>query len=138
MQVEYKINKDISVELFIDLLKRTSLGVRRPVDDAECMQGMISNSNLIVTAWIGNELIGISRCVTDFHFCCYLSDLAVDSAYQKMGIGKQLQMKTQEQLGPKCKLILLAAPAAKLYYEHIGFTHDERCWVLDRVQTIKT
>lgn len=136
MRVEYKINEEISAEQFTDLLKRSSLGERRPVDDAECIQGMISNSNLIITAWVGNNLVGISRCVTDFHFCCYLSDLAVDSAYQKTGIGKQLQIKTQEQLGSKCTLILLAAPAAKLYYEHIGFTHNERCWVLSRDEKI--
>jgi len=136
MRVEYKINEEISAEQFTDLLKRSSLGERRPVDDAECIQGMISNSNLIITAWVGNNLVGISRCVTDFHFCCYLSDLAVDSAYQKTGIGKQLQIKTQAQLGAKCTLILLAAPAAKLYYEHIGFTHNERCWVLSRDEKI--
>ena len=88
------------------------------------MQGMISNSNLGITAWIENNLVGISRCVTDFHFCCYLSDLAVDSSYQKDGIGRQLQIKTQEQLGPKCVLILLAAPAANSYYEHVGYTNN--------------
>ena len=136
MQVEYKINEDISVEQFVDLLKRTTLGERRPIDDNECMQGMISNSNLVITAWVGSDLVGISRSVTDFHFCCYLSDLAVDSAFQKMGIGKQLQIKTQAQLGPKCKILLLAAPAAKLYYEHIGFTYNERCWTLSREQDI--
>jgi len=136
MQVEYKVNENISVDQFIDLLNRSSLGERRPVEDVECMQGMISNSNLVITAWVGSDLVGISRSVTDFHFCCYLSDLAVDSAFQKMGIGKQLQIKTQAQLGPKCKILLLAAPAAKLYYEHIGFTHNERCWTLSREQDI--
>ena len=136
MQVEYKINEKISVDQFTDLLKRSTLGERRPVDDMECIRGMLNNSNLVVSAWIEGVLVGISRCVTDFHFCCYLSDLAVDSEYQKNGIGKQLQIKTQEQLGPKCKLILLAAPAASLYYKHIGFTHNERCWALSRDEQI--
>jgi ribosomal protein S18 acetylase RimI-like enzyme len=136
MDVEYRVDEDISAEQFTDLLKRSTLGARRPVEDAECMQGMISNSNLVITAWVGNILVGISRCVTDFHYCCYLSDLAVDSEYQKGGIGKNLQIKTQEQLGPKCKLILLSAPAANSYYEHIGFTRNERCWVLDRNEKI--
>jgi GNAT superfamily N-acetyltransferase len=136
MEVEYKIDENISVAQFTGLLKRSTLGDRRPVEDVECMQGMISNSNLIITAWVGNILVGISRCVTDFHFCCYLSDLAVDSKYQKDGIGKNLQIKTQEQLGPKCMLILLAAPAANSYYKHIGFTHNERCWILNRNEQI--
>ena len=136
MKVEYKINKEISSVQFTDLLNRSTLGERRPVDDADCMQGMISNSNLIISAWIGKNLVGIARCVTDFHYCCYLSDLAVDSAYQKYGIGKHLQTKTQEQLGPQCKLILIAAPAANSYYGHIGYTNNERCWVLNRNEQI--
>lgn len=131
MTINYKINQTITAKQFNDLLIRSTLGERRPVDDAECIKGMIENSNLVITAWSGSKLVGISRCVTDFHFCCYLSDLAVDANYQKQGIGKQLQMKTQAQLGPKCMLILLAAPAANAYYEHIGFTHNERCWVLN-------
>ena len=136
MEIKYKINKPITAEQFIDLLNRSTLGERRPVDDKQCIQGMIENSNLIVTAWNEDKLIGIARCVTDFHYCCYLSDLAVDSDHQKDGVGKQLQIKTQKQLGPKCKLILIAAPDANSYYQHIGFTNNERCWVLNRDESI--
>ena len=96
------------------------------------MEGMIANSNLIVSAWEGGKPVGIARSVTDFHYACYLSDLAVDKNYQKSGIGKRLQMLTQERLGPRCKLILIAAPAADSYYGHIGYTRNERCWVLAR------
>ncbi len=45
----------------------------------------------------------------DFHFACYLSDLAVDENYQRMGIGIELQRLTQQELGPNCMLILIAA-----------------------------
>ncbi|WP_317929392.1 GNAT family N-acetyltransferase [Halioxenophilus sp. WMMB6] len=96
-----------------------------------CLAGMLANSNLIVSAWRGDELVGIARSVTDFHYACYLSDLAVDQRLQKLGIGRQLQKLTQQQLGPKCKLILIAAPAADAYYGHLGFTRNERCWVLN-------
>lgn len=75
--------------------------------------------------------------MTDFHYACYLSDLAVHANYQKTGIGKQLQILTQQQLGPRCKLILVAAPDASNYYRHIGYKHNERCWVLDRDRGIK-
>ncbi len=116
----------------------SSLGERRPVDDYECIKGMISNSNMMVSAWQNNKLIGIARSITDFHYACYLSDLAVDKEYQKVGVGKKLQALTQEQLGSKCKLILIAAPSANSYYEHIGFSNNERCWVLERDQIISS
>lgn len=138
MSIEYKINEPISVDQFIDLLNRSTLGKRRPVDDRACMQGMIANGNLTVTAWHGDNLVGIARSVTDFHYACYLSDLAVAESHQKCGIGKRLQSLTQAQLGPRCKLILIAAPAANTYYGHIGFTHNDRCWILERDARIKS
>jgi len=138
MSIEYKINEKISTDDFIELLKNSTLGERRPVNDRSCMEGMISNSNLTVSAWENNSLVGISRCVTDFYYACYLSDLAVSKTHQKMGIGKELQRLTQNQLGPKCSLILIAAPAANTYYEHIGFKNNERCWILERDSSISS
>jgi GNAT superfamily N-acetyltransferase len=132
MTIDYQVNFPLSTEQFIEILKASTLAERRPVDDLDCMAGMIKNSNLTVTAWDSSKLVGIARCVTDFHYACYLSDLAVAESHQKQGIGKHLQHLTQQQLGPLCKLILLAAPAARRYYGHIGFTHNEHCWILDR------
>ena len=138
MSIEYKVNIPVTTDQFIDLLRESSLGERRPIEDRECMEGMVKNSNLMVTAWDGKKLIGIARSLTDFHYACYLSDLAVHKKYQRNGVGKNLQKVTQEQLGQKCHLILLAAPAAKSYYEHIGFTSNKRCWVLERSQSISS
>jgi ribosomal protein S18 acetylase RimI-like enzyme len=138
MSIEYKINAPVSTDQFIGLLRKSTLGERRPIDDRECMEGMVKNSNLMVTAWHDEALIGIARSMTDFHYACYLSDLAVHMRYQRKGIGKRLQVRTQEQLGPRCRLILVAAPAANAYYEHIGFTNNQRCWVLDRDKKISS
>lgn len=136
MNIEYKINEPITTDQFIALLESSSLGERRPIEDRECMEGMISNSNLIVSAWDAGQLVGIARSMTDFHYACYLSDIAVSETHQRKGIGKQLQILTQKQLGPKCKLILIAAPAANPYYEQIGFNNNPRCWVLERDSNI--
>ena len=138
MNIEYKINEPITTDQFVALLKSSTLSERRPIEDLKCMEGMISNSSLVVSAWHNNELIGIARSVTDFHYACYLSDLAVSLEYQQSGIGKRLQVLTQEQVGPKCKLILIAAPAANEYYEHIGFKNNPRCWVLEPGSSIRS
>ena len=131
-RIEYKVNGLITTDQFVELLKKSNLGERRPMTNRACLSGMLANSNLMVSAWENEELIGIARSVTDFHSACYLSDLAVSEQYQGLGIGKQLQTMTQKQLGPECKLILLAGPSANSYYEHIGFSQDNRCWVLER------
>ena len=137
MNFEYKINAPISAAQFVDVLKRSGLGVRRTSDYLACIDGVVSNSNLIVTAWAGDQLIGVARSVTDFHYACYLSDLVVCRSHQKLGVGKQLQMLTQKELGPRCKLILIAAPAANEYYGQIGYINNPRCWVLERVSLIR-
>ena len=138
MKIEYKVNAPVSADQFIELLRDSTLAGRRPVEDRVCMAGMVNNSNLMVSAWDGERLVGIARSMTDFHYACYLSDLAVHAQYQKRGVGRKLQSLTQQQLGPKCKLILVAAPDANSYYEHIGFTNNPRCWVLDREQILKS
>ncbi|WP_432800389.1 GNAT family N-acetyltransferase [Poriferisphaera sp. WC338] len=129
--IEYEVNKTITAEQYVDLLKRSTLGERRPIDDMACIEGMVRHSNLFVSAWEDGKLIGASRSMTDFHYACYLSDLAVDQSYQRRGIGKRLQQLTQDQLGPQCSLILLAAPKAKDYYAGIGYARHERCWILE-------
>lgn len=138
MSIKYRINETITVQQFYDLLVNSTLGERRPIDDLECLDGMISNSNLTVSAWDSDKLVGLARSMTDFNYACYLSDLAVDQSYQNRGIGKQLQALTQEQLNHRCKLILISAPAANGYYDKVGFTNNPRCWVLERDSEIYT
>ena len=90
---------------------------------------MLQHANLLATAWDGPQLIGVARGLTDFSYCCYLSDLAVDKTYQHRGIGRELVEIVRQQIKPACKIILLAAPAATEYYAKIGFTSHPSAWV---------
>lgn len=127
--IVYKLNDQISVDEFIDILDRSTLGLRRPVNDKISMAKMLANANLIVSARFNNQLIGICRSISDFSFCTYLSDLAVDVNFQKQGIGKELIRLTKEASG-ESTLILLAAPNAKEYYVKIGMLRFEDCFLL--------
>lgn len=128
--MQYETNRTITAEQFIDLLERSTLGERRPIDDPDAIEDMLRHANLLVTAWDGRQLIGVARSVTDFSYCCYLSDLAVDQALQRQGIGRELIRNTRQQLGPRCTLILLSAPAATEYYPRLGFTRHQSAWIL--------
>ncbi len=115
---------------FIDLLVRSTLGERRPIDQPERIQKMCQTANLIITARDeSGRLIGVARSISDFAYCTYLSDLAVDQAIQQQGIGKTLVEKTKAA-APKAKLILLAAPAAVDYYPRIGMQAFAHCFTL--------
>lgn len=131
IELEYAVEPDLSADEFIGVLSASTLAERRPVDDRECVAGMLEHADLIVTARAGGVVVGVARSVTDFHYCCYLSDLAVDERYQKRGIGKRLIDETQSRLGPQCNLILLSAPAAVEYYPRIGFEKHPQAWILE-------
>jgi predicted N-acetyltransferase YhbS len=130
--IEYRNDALITAKQAIDLYKRSTLGERRPIHNVQTFEAMLKNANLTVTAWDGAKLVGISRSLTDFSYVAYLADLAVDEQYQRSGIGKQLIEETKALLGPECMIVLLAAPKANDYYEHIGFEHNPRAWTLKK------
>ena len=136
MNVDYAIETypELSVEAFIDVLRRLTLGERRPIDDPETIRGMLAHADVIVTARADGRLIGISRAITDFSYCTYLSDLAVDEAYQRRGIGRELIRRTHDAAGRQTHLILLAAPKARGYYPHIGMISHDSCWMIPGVR----
>jgi predicted N-acetyltransferase YhbS len=130
MNVTFEIGRLVSDGEFVDLLRRSTLAERRPVDDLKCIRAMLEHADLLCTAWDGAKLVGVARSVTDFEYCCYLSDLAVDENYQKQGIGRELIRLTQSKLGPKAKLILLSAPKAEGYYPKLGFEQHRSAWII--------
>ena len=130
--IQYRNDVRITAKDFVDVLKRSTLAARRPVDDVEKIQLMLDHGNVLITAWQDDLLIGVSRALTDFSFCCYLSDLAVDESFQKQGIGNQLIDETHKAAGLQTMLILLAAPAAVDYYPKIGMEKFTDCFVIRR------
>lgn len=133
MSIRYAIEPGLGVDEFADVLLRSTLAERRPLDQPDLMEGMLRHADLIVTARdAAGLLVGISRAISDFSFCTYLSDLAVDQAFKGAGIGRELIKRTHEAAGLHTQLILLAAPKARSYYPHIGMKPHDSCWILDR------
>ncbi len=130
MGIEYRSGKDVTAEQVAGVFRES--GIRRPVDDLERIARMIDNADVIVTAWDGDYLAGIARAVTDFSYCCYLSDLAVDRAHQNSGIGRELIALVRNMLGDDVALILLSAPNAMEYYPKVGFAKADNAFIIPR------
>jgi ribosomal protein S18 acetylase RimI-like enzyme len=127
--ISYAVENDLGVEEFIDVLKRSTLAERRPVAELGRIGKMLSHANLIVAARNDDGLlIGVSRCLTDFAFCCFCSDLAVDAAYQGQGIGERLLDISAAEAGEHAHFILLSAPKAIGFYEKIGMVRHPACF----------
>ena len=128
--ITYEIAKNFDIEKIIEVFE--SSGIVRPTKEKERIKSMFENANLIYFAYDNGELIGLTRCVTDFSYCCYLSDLAVKKDYQKQGIGKMLIEKVRERIGEKVALILLSANSAMDYYPKINFEKADNTFIIKR------
>lgn len=117
--IDFRTGNDLDLDTVIALYRASTLGERRPVDDRGRMAQMLAQANLVISAWHGERLVGIARSLSDFCFCTYLSDLAVDVAYQRQGIGRELLERTRRASGG-ATVFLFAAPAAVDYYPRIG------------------
>ena len=130
--IDLRWGNDIAVEKVIDLFRAS--GIRRPVDDADRIGKMVANANLVVSAWDGDRLVGIARALTDFSYCCYLSDLGVDRDYQHQGLGKKMINMIRDRLGDTVTLLLLSAPESMEYYPKVGFDRVENGWIIRRMR----
>lgn len=130
--VDYAVESALAAEEFVDVLERSGLAARRPVGEPERIQRMLRHANLIVTARDAGRLIGVARSLADFAFCCYLSDLAVDRAWQGRGVGRALIDKTRAAAGPDSMVLLLSAPGAMTYYPHIGMPKADNAFLYPR------
>lgn len=130
--VVYAVEPQLTAAEFQDVLMRSTLAERRPAGDLDRLDKMLRQADIVVTARADGRLIGIARSLTDFSYCCYLSDLCVDAAFQRRGIGQALIERTRTEAGEGCMVLLLAAPAAADYYPHIGMHHMPRAWMFDR------
>ncbi len=133
MAILYAIEPELSAVEFQAVLIASTLAERRPAQDLRRLEKMLRAADIIVTARDGGHLVGIARAITDFAYCCYLSDLAVDVDYQRQGIGKRLIAETRQTAGEIATLILVAAPAAASYYPKIGMQKLDSAWAIPRI-----
>jgi predicted N-acetyltransferase YhbS len=132
MSIVYALEPGLTAAEFRALLVASTLAERRPVDEPARLETMLRNADVIVTARDGARLVGVSRAITDFAYCCYLSDLAVDATYQNQGIGRRLLAETRSAAGEAAMLMLIAAPAAEGYYPKVGMQPVKSCWLIPR------
>ena len=128
--IAYCESPEISAQELAELFR--SSGIRRPVEDLPRLEKMLKHSNLVVGAYAGNRLVGIARALTDFSYCCYLSDLAVLKDYQRRGIGRELIAQVRARIGEQTMLLLLSAPEAMEYYPQVGFEAVSNGWTIKR------
>ncbi|AWN40926.1 GNAT family N-acetyltransferase [Methylobacterium durans] len=132
--IAYGVEPALSAAEFRRVLAASGLAARRPGDEPRLAR-MLAGANLIVTARAlvpERNLVGVARVITDFAWCAYVSDLAVDRAVQGRGIGRRLLEIVRERTGPEVAVMLAAAPGADAFYERIGMPRLAGAFRFDR------
>jgi len=132
MEITYRLDIIPDTDQIIDVYN--SSGINRPTTDKDRIKKMYDNSNLVATAWDNDKLVGVSRSLTDFCYCCYLSDLAIRQEYKSKGIGKRLIELTKDKIGDQTMLLLLSAQTAMEYYPKVGFQKVENGFIIKRTK----
>jgi N-acetylglutamate synthase-like GNAT family acetyltransferase len=130
--IEYQHNLPLDPADVIRVFE--SSGITRPTKDVVRIARMFASSNLVISAWSDGILVGVCRALTDYSYCCYLSDLAVDCNFQKSGIGKELIQRVRTVIGEEVALILLSSPGAMSFYPTAGFAKVENGFIVKRIR----
>ena len=128
--LQYRTDALLTAAQVADLFRAS--GIRRPVDDLPRLQRMLDGADLVISVWAGDRLVGLCRALTDFSYCCYLSDLAVHRDWQRQGIGRQMVENLRQYIGEGCSLLLLSAPEAMDYYPGLGFERVDNAFLIKR------
>lgn len=131
MIITYQKNCSLTTDDIIRVFRASS--IKRPIDDPDRITTMFAHANLVISAWHDARLIGIARALTDYSYCCYLSDLAVDKDYQHHGVGSELIAHVRRNLSDHVSLILVSAPSAAEYYPKVGFSPLEYGFIIKRL-----
>ena len=129
-KITYKFDVVPTAQQVIELYNDADLP--RPAHDPQRIRAMFENSDLIVTAWDENKLVGVSRTITDWVWCSYLADLAVSPGYKRSGIGKKLIELARDKIGEQSMVLLLSVPMAMDYYPKVGFSKEDRAFIIHR------
>ena len=128
--IKYLKNVDLNLEDIILVFRKSS--INRPIENINRIKSMFDNSNLVISAWDEDKLVGLCRALTDFSYCCYLSDLAIDIDYQRQGIGRTMIDLVKKEISDEVALILLSAPSAMSFYPKVGFGKIENGFIINR------
>lgn len=89
-------------------------------------RAMLHNTDVTLSAWDGERLVGFGRVLTDFVYRATIWDVIVDKAYQRQGIGKEIVTRILNH--PRLNRVELFWLCTRRpgFYEKLGFTSKEQ------------
>jgi len=122
MKISFKQTKNLDFNKVVDIFFEVGFLKHQNKRDTykRAIKKAFLNSQFVVSAWIGNELVGFTRVVTDKSLFATICNLLVKNKYQKKGIGKELVKRCLDKY-PQLHLFIVADKKVVGFYQKLGF-----------------
>lgn len=130
MGISYHENRWIDQQTLTDLYR--DVGWKAYYDHPDKMARLLDGALWHLSAWQGEELLGLIRCVGDDCSILYIQDLLVKTAWQRRGIGSQLMQRTLSHFSHIRQTVLLTQDeeGTRAFYEAQGLVMVNRMDIL--------
>ncbi|MGD9725762.1 MAG: GNAT family N-acetyltransferase [Nitrospiraceae bacterium] len=121
--ISFSDRKDIDLSQLLRLYHQAPWTKGRTAEQA---QRMLGHTDLVVSAWDGDRLVGFGRVLTDYVFRASIWDIIVDKGYQGRGIGTHLVRHILDH--PTLQHVELFWLCTRMpgFYERLGFSAKEQ------------
>lgn len=111
-------------QAYIDFLRRTDLGAQYPMERfEERIARLVQRVPIsLVAREDGGKIVGVCLAITDFAYWLFITDLGVDRAYVRQGIGSRLIRQALDAAGGEENIIMYTCANEKAipFYEKMG------------------
>ena len=121
--ITFSEKRNLDPAKLVRLYQQAPWAKGRTLEDA---RKMLRHTNVAVTAWDGNLLIGFGRVLTDFVYRATIWDVIVDKTYQRRGVGVNVVQRILTH--PRLKKVELFWLCTRMpgFYEKLGFSSKEQ------------
>lgn len=124
MNIQFRETKAFTAQLLQELFQSVGwLSGNYP----ERLEKAINNSSTVISAWCGEQLVGLVNALDDGELTAYAHYLLVNPIYHGMGIGKSLVERLKQKYSGYLYLLLIAEDKKNLaFYEKYGFDVQDK------------
>jgi ribosomal protein S18 acetylase RimI-like enzyme len=116
--------KDIDLVQLVELYQQAPWAVGRTINDT---RAMLEETDLAISAWNGDRLVGFGRVLTDYVYRASIWDVIVDRGYQGQDIGSEIVQRLLHHPSLKrVELFWLCTRDKQTFYEKLGFSSNEQ------------
>jgi N-acetylglutamate synthase-like GNAT family acetyltransferase len=115
--------KDIDAAQLVALYRQAPWANTRNIEDAH---EMLSHTDVVITAWNENRLVGLGRVLTDYVYRASIWDVIVDTTYQGQDIGTEIIQRILQHPDLKRVELFWLCTRSPDFYEKLGFSSKEQ------------